>query len=131
MSSSNYGCYADTVSSDFVKKHCPVTFKAFEEILKEAEVDMDSFFTAQYYDGDYQDMADDFDDELIDNAYGALKDDFNNKTGLYLGTVYHNAEERSDELNGGAWSVEGVYGYTAAGEKFKADIERLEWTTFG
>lgn len=131
MSSSNYGCSADTVTNDFVKKHCPEVFEAFEKVLGEADVDIQSFFYAQYMDGDYSEIKEDFDAELVDKAYGDLKEDFFMRTGLSLSTVYHDAEERSDELDGGAWAVEGVYGLTEAGRNHKDSIEHVEWTTFG
>lgn len=131
MSMETSGCNADTVSNDFLKKHCPKTFEALEQILIDGGIELNDFFLAQYFDGDYNNLDDGFDDQLIDKAYGALKQDFNDMTGLTLETVYHDAEDRGDELDGGAWSVDGVYGYTEAGEKFKEEITHIEWTTFG
>jgi hypothetical protein len=124
-------CHADTVDNEFVAKQCPLEYRILIDTLNGAEIELDDFFLAQYFDGDYDNLKEGFDDQLIDEAYDALKKAFNEKTGLELGTVYHDAEDRGDELDGGAFSVDGVYGLTAAGEKFKDDIERKFWTTFG
>ena len=131
MSSSNYGQSADTVSIDFVKEQCPETFEALNQILSDADVSLDDFFVAKYFDGDYETCNDNFETEDIDKVYEALKADFIEKTGLGLLTVYHDAEERSDELDGGSFAVDGVYVLSEAGEKHKDKIEHKEWTTWG
>jgi hypothetical protein len=131
MSSSNYGNSADTVSNDFIKEHCPEAFASFEKVLGEAEVELTDFFLAKYFEDDFETAKEGFDTELIQKAYVALQEDFKDKTHLELDTVYHDAEERSDELNGGAWSVGGVYGLTEAGRNHIDKIEHKEWTTFG
>jgi hypothetical protein len=131
MSTQTSGLNADTVSNDFVKRHCPKTFEALKQVLIDGGIELKDFFIGQYFDGEYEGLNNGFDDQLIDKAYDALKQDFNDMTGLYLSTVYHDAEDRGDELDGGAWSVDGVYGYTEAGDKFKEEITHVEWTTCG
>ena len=131
MSSSNYGCSADTVTLDFVKEQCPGQFEALSQILSETDVSFDDFFLAQYFDGDYENINDNVEPEIIDGVYEVLKKAFIEKTGLVLFTVYHDAEERSDELDGGSFAVDGVYVLSEAGKKFKDKIEHKEWTTFG
>ena len=131
MSSSNYGCSADTVSNDFLKEHCPEVFAAFMKVLGEAEVTLEDFFVAKHFEDDFETAKEDFDTDLIVNAYTSLQEDCKNKTCLELGTVFHDAEERSDELDGGAWSVDGVYGLTEAGRNHINEIVHVEWTTFG
>ena len=129
MSSSNYGCSADTVKPDFVKEQCPKEYNAFAILGMSSKVPLQDFFIAKHYEDEYE--CSDADAELIESAWEDLQKAFEEKTGLELGTVYHSAEERSDELDGGAFTVDGVYGYTPAGDKFKEHIEKLNWTTFG
>jgi hypothetical protein len=131
MSSSNYGCSADIVTPEFVKEQCPIEYGTLFEMLTKADVTLTDFFLAKHFESDYENIADEADAEMIEFAWGVLIAAFNEKTGLELGTVYHDAEERSDELNGGAFKVDGVHGYTAAGEKFKEHIEHKDWTIFG
>ena len=130
MSQGTYANMADVVSNDFVKQQCPESFAALEKTFEDAGIDFNDFFMAQYQDCDYTNIEDDFDEQLIDTAYDVLKEDFNKVTGLTLYTVYHYAEDRGDELDGGAFQVEGVYQYTPAGEKFSKEIERKTWTTW-
>ena len=133
--SSNYGNLADTVTVDFVKTQCPKIFEAFRSILNRFGVDLNSFFLARYFGDDYSSQVDDavvdIDDQLIEEAYESLQKDFLAMTGLELGTVYHDAEEQSDELDGGSFSVDGVYQLSTAGKKHIKDITRLHRTTFG
>jgi hypothetical protein len=129
MSSSNYGCSADTIKIDFLKEQCPDEYAELLLAMANADVCLSDFFIAKHFEDDFE--CDDTDAELIESFYEVLQKAFEEKTGLELGTVYHDAEERSDELDGGAFTVDGVYGYTVAGEKFKDKIEKLNWTTFG
>ena len=130
MSMSNYGNSAETVSQDFVKNQCPATYNIFEQMLLIADVTIDEFFLAQYFDGEYETSVMG-NTTTLDVAYADLKADFASKTGLTLYVAYHDKEDRADELDGGSWAVGGVYLRSPAGEKFKADIMTVNWTTFG
>lgn len=123
MSMSNCACHADTVEIDFVKEQCPKEWEDFNSALLEDDITFDHFCIMK--------TGEDELDEAIEDAYDALCKAFNKVTGLELGVVHHEAEDRGDELDGGSFSVEGVYGYTTAGEKHKSSIERLYWTTIG
>ena len=131
MSMETSACYADIVSNEFVAKQCPLEYGMLIDTIISAGIDIDVFFFAKYFDNEYDNIEEGFDVHIIDKSYDALKEAFKEKTGLELGVIYHDAEDRGDDLDGGAFTVDGVYGYTTAGEKFKDDIERKFWTVFG
>lgn len=131
MGMGTYACRANIISTDFVKEICPLEYQILIDILYAAGINLEDFFVAEYFDSDYGDIKEGFDEQLIDKAYSELKRVFNEKTGLFLNTVYHEAEDRGDELDGGSFAVEGVYVLSEAGKKFQEKISEVAWTIFG
>jgi len=123
MGMSNCACHADTIRIDFVKEQCPKEWEDFNSALSDDDMSFDHFCILK--------IGEDELDEAIEDTYDALCEAFNKVTGLELGVVHHEAQDRGDELDGGSFSVERVYQYTPAGEKYKKSIERKFWTTFG
>ena len=132
----NYAYYADTVKEEFVKKLCPKEYKEFRDFVVETSSLRDFADNYQYK---YSKNDCDFNEEDFNKAnelFIKLSEAFNKATivegeGLYLGLVYHEANDRGDELNGVGWTVDGHRTYTPTGEKFKDEIKRLTWTYFG
>jgi len=129
MSMDNYACHADTVEIDFVKQHCPIEYEDFRFALNNGEVSFDSFC----YSTSIQDELETEEEnkKFIEETFDTLCKAFEKATGLELGCVHHEAEDRADDLDGGAFSVDGVYSLTEAGKKYEKSIERKFWTTFG
>jgi len=130
MGMGTYACRADVIDIDFVREICPKELDEFLYTLSKCDVSFDDFCVANTI-GDEIDNADKVETELIEAVYDALKCEFDSKTGLQLETVYHFAEDRGDELNGGSFAVEGVYQLTPAGEKYKDKIVEKSWTIWG
>lgn len=131
MSSSTYACHEDTVEIDFVKKQCPYEWEEFNFALADGDVSFDCFCLLQSGLDDLERMTDEDKAEAINKAYDALCEVFNKTTGLELGVVHHEADDRADDLDGGAFSVDGVYQLTPAGKKYEDSIVRKFWTTSG
>ena len=131
MSCGNYACSADVVSEDFVKEICSEELNNFQVALDEADVSFDDYCDCVQNEDDLYMLETEEQQDKLDNVYKILCEKFDKETGLELGLVCHNAEDRGDELDGGSFSVYGVYGYTPAGEKYKDKIERKTWTVFG
>jgi len=129
MGMGNYPDYADTVAGDFVKEICPEEYHNFHQKLGELDIPFDDF--CDYIFSENELTLEENEQEALDQCYDALSDAFNDKTGLELYVVYHNAEDRGDELDGGSWAVTGVYQLTPAGEKYKNKIYRKCWTYYG
>ena len=129
MSMSHYCCYEECVEESFVKQICPAEHALFMAALSKAESNFESFCCADCQEEDIE--ADEENIEAVNITFDALKSAFNKITGLILSTVYHIAEERGDDLNGGSFCVDNVYRYTDAAEKYKAHITRKHWVDFG
>ncbi len=133
MGMGNYPCQADTIEIEFVKEMCPDELDDFLVALDDNGVSREDFAQAFEQD-DLQDIASCTAEEekqiMVewDKLYGTFK---KATGGLELGMVYHDADDRGDELDGWKFSVDGVYGYTPAGEKYKDKIIRKSWTVFG
>jgi hypothetical protein len=74
--------------------------------------------------------------KTLETLFTALQSAFEKATtvngkGLCLSLVFHESEDRADELNGYAWEVGEVYQLSPAGERFHKQITRLFWTNFG
>ncbi len=124
MSMNNYCCYEDCIEEAFVKEMCPDEYKALMEILDQEETD---FFA--FCDGIYND-CDDVPIRAI-GAFEVLQNAFQDKTKLTLNVTYCNAEERSDELDGGSFTIDNAYQLTEAAKKHEKHIGRKHWTVFG
>jgi len=129
MSMSNYGCSADTITEEFVRSICPNELRNLLTDINIGGLCFDEFceFTSQGLEVN----TDEKNIERINESFNQLCKEFNKKTGLILEVSYCDAEEKSDELEGGSFSVDGVYGLTEAGKKYIKDITHKEWTTFG
>ena len=131
MSMNVKGNGADIVTNEFLEKVCPKAFNSFLEVLKKGGVSLQSFFDAEEQGNVPEDIKEGFDINSIDEAYKNLQDGFNKNTKLVLSVVYNDKESKSDDLDGGAWAVDGVYGRTEAGEKYAEYIQHFEWTYCG
>jgi hypothetical protein len=135
MGMGNYACYADTVSEDFVKEICPEELKNLQLVLGKNDFDMDRLGRAAMH-GDLEgELGLEIESEVAINAilnvYDALCQAFRKETGLGLELMYHDKDDRGDEVDGYFWGLEGVYIYSPAGEKHKDKIQRKTWTEFG
>jgi len=124
MSMGHSANYADVVTEDFIN-----------EILKEAgEPDLLKKFYEAFSNGGISgdDIYNGFSD-LQKYRYEWLVDVFGRYTGLDLEIEYHDEEggDRYDDINGIFWSVGGVYQYTEAGEKYKNQISRCLYVSYG
>ena len=134
MSMGNYACHADTVTDDFVKEQCPERYEALIDYLKGIGIDdLDS--VAQGLDetlggGEIEGVTDK-QDKKIKELIDELADAFVRETGLILHLLYHESQDRGDDVDGAFWEVDNVYILSPAGEKYKNKIERKFWTVFG
>ena len=123
MSMGHSANYADVVTEDFIN-----------EILSEVgESDLLTKFYETFPDGvSGNDIYNGF-SGLQKYRYEWLLDTFQQYTGLGLEIGYHDEEsgDRYDEVNGIFWSVDGVYQYTEAGDKYKDRISRCFYVTYG
>lgn len=125
------GCQIDTVDEDFVKAQCPSQFHEFIDSFEDcSEFDsIDGFAKVVTVEGLNSE------DKMTEpeRKYLALQRAFEKKTGLEIGLFYHDPQDgdRYDDFFGRAWWVDGVYQYTPAGEKYKDNITRKSFVTFG
>ena len=126
-----YACRADIIDIDFVREICPKELDEFLYTLDKCDVSFDEFCSCTACGHDEIGNADDVQVELIDAQYDALKCVFEKETDLELDVVFHSAEDRGDELDGGSFAVGGVYQLTPAGEKYKDKIIEKSWTVWG
>lgn len=135
MSMDNYPCSADVVEIDFVKEMCPAEYTSFETILKIHNIKFDDFGhfnLAEDLEGELSDEHNEIATDEIIGAYEFLCQTFREVTGgLHLTIMWAEAMDRGDEVDGAFWSVDGVYGYTLAGEKYKDRIVKKSWNVFG
>jgi hypothetical protein len=123
MGMGNYPCYADTVTVDFVKEICPDELNDFFVALATNDLSRADFANSC--------SRDTFEKE-VEEMWIALVKAFQKATGgLELGMTFHEAENRGDELDGYTFTVDGVYIYSPAGEKYKDKIARKAWTVYG
>ncbi len=137
MSSSHWPNCADTVEEDFVKEICPTEFDDLDRFFDNHGSD----FAALGYAQNAGDMPEVYEDEDSKEDYGLdrkcqelwdkLVETFNKRTGLSLRIGFVEAEERSDEVDGVYWAVDGVYQLSPAGKKYKDKITQQSWNTFG
>ncbi len=123
------GQYADTVGYGFVKEQCPNEYQSFIESLDKAEINFDDFCSCTSIEAELE--AEDEDVEKIDEAWIALQEAFELKTGLSLDIEYHDKEDRGDDLDGGTFTVDGMYQLSPAGKQYFNKVTRKFWTTFG
>jgi len=135
MGMGSYANYADTVTGMFVTETCPDEMAGLLKVLAENDYDLDRLAMTSTFGGDIQgELEIDLDEDvalLILNTYGGLVVAFLKATGLDLSIRHNEKDDRGDEVDGMFWEVDGVYELTAAGKKYKNDIERKFWTNFG
>ena len=124
MSMSNYGCYADCIDEDFVRVTCPVEYAV---LVQEADKDD---YGLEYYADELHYSNGVGENEAVNLAFNNLCMAFGKATKLSLGIVYHSAEDRGDDLDGYAFTVDDVYVPSEAGKKHMQYITRKFWTTF-
>jgi hypothetical protein len=148
MSQEFCGCQTDIVQESFVKKICPDEFVEFNEIIKEHGVIFNRFAQEMNFNNnDVEGIGESEFDLMVENcgnltldeirttlsdAWKNLKRAFRQNTGgLTLGLVYHQAQERGEELDGYAWEVGRVWIKSKAGKKYADEIERISWVEIG
>ena len=126
--------YVDTVAEEFVKEICQKEFDNFTTELEKNEVELDDFAIHDAPETVISREANDNETMSHTVAYIELCLAFKGKTGLSLEIMYHDQEENGDRYDGVSgiiWVVGDVYQYTPAGEKYKKQIERKGFVTFG
>jgi len=126
--------YIDTVEEEFVKEICPEEFDTFMLELENNNVELDNFAIYDAQETVISREANDNETMSHTVAYVKLCLAFKEKTGLSLEVMYHNQlddGDRYDEVGGIFWGVGDVYQYTPAGEKYKEQIKRKGFVTFG
>ena len=132
MSMDNYAQNAEVVELSFVEKHCKEELSALVKFLEGTEEKLTLFdFQVDMSYNQYPEclLHKDTDKEVdeLEKLWKSLQESFLQNTGLSLYCVYHNAEDRGDEIDGGYFAVDGVYGLTEAGKKFKNYITTKSW----
>jgi hypothetical protein len=135
MSMVTSACKADIVSDDFVREHCPTELDDLIKFLEDNDSDLEMLHYEQSC-GDFPTLDKDPDNENENHTklmglHQDLVDKFITETGLSLYSVFHSKDDRGDELDGGAFAVDGVYVLSEAGKKYKEAITEVAWTTCG
>ena len=121
MGSGYSACYADTVDEKFVRKIVgDELFDAFQNAFSEEDATIQDMCDGAY--------------PKTQAAYQKVCDAFLEKTELMLDFQEHNASEdgdRYDEVDGAFWCVDGVFQRTPAGEKYRQQITRVHYVTYG
>lgn len=115
--------YADIISSEYVAIFCSDEHRQFMMALSKHEVDFNTFCQE----------SEEMEKEIID-AFTKMQEAFNVATGLDLETGYHSSEDtgdKYDEVDGGYYSVDGMYEMTQAGKNIGEMVKRKFWVTFG
>lgn len=135
MSMDNYPQEADVVEVDFIKEMCPVEYAALEKVLALYKIKFDDFGNYNLGEDLEGEMYNDYDEDDVTEimaAYDGLVAAFKEITGgLWLTIMWAEAVDRGDEVDGAFWSVEGVYDYTEAGNRYKTKIVKKRWNVFG
>ncbi|KKL78544.1 hypothetical protein LCGC14_2023790 [marine sediment metagenome] len=124
MSMSNYACFADCIDEEFVKSICPDEYTILVQEANKEDYGLEHYADELHYDDVCENAA-------VNDAFNHLCMAFDKAIGLLLGIVYHSAEDRGDDLDGYAFTVDKVYVPSEAGKKHMQYITRKFWTTFG
>ena len=123
MSTGYSASYADVVTEEFIK-----------QILEEAgEPELLTKFYDTFPEGiTGNDIFNGFSGIRL-HHYEWLLETFQRHAGLGLEINYHDEEigDRYDDVRGIFWSVDGVYQYSEAGEKYKDKISRSFYVSYG
>ena len=132
MGMATCGSYAECIEKELLEKLCPLEYRIFMDTLKASNVTFDNFCQVVYegFDEAFDDGTEEQAEAVFD-AYEKLQTAFVVITALALEVVYNEKDDRGDDLDGGSFSVDGVYQLTPAGEKFQDSIRRKWWTTCG
>jgi len=139
--------YADVISADTVARLCPGEYTALQVKLETVELDWENFGRACQFEGQELDSLfsdlDGYDDretiaDGILESYHALQKAFEaatetNGSHLRLFASHHDHDDgdRYDDVQGFFWCVSGNYQLSPAGERFKEEIERQFFVSFG
>ncbi|HYQ59666.1 MAG TPA: hypothetical protein VEP29_01350 [Desulfatiglandales bacterium] len=133
--STTYGAnYADTVDEAFVRKTCPKELAAFEKAKEDVDIFPGESMAFDDALDNHSDVLEEAQYRACKEAYGKLLSEFKKKTGLTLMLATHDSENngcKGDEISGEFWSVDGVWQLTKAGKKYKRQITRQYFVTFG
>lgn len=132
MSMCHYPAGADCVSREFVKSICLVEYAKFIQVMSEVDVSFDDVCYGMAAHSQLPDAIEGTEEgDKLGEALDAMVKKFNEVTKLELCFAHAEREERSDELDGGSFAVEGVWVVSEAGKKYKEHIENKTWCTFG
>lgn len=132
--SMGYGSnFADVIEEKHVEEICPKEYKAFKSLLQGHDVDL--YNLANYINYDYGlEMVEEDDIEKIIEAWDKLREAFENQTNLRLYIERHDTDNDGscyDDVDGGFFTVDGMYKLTPAGKKMGDKVQRKFWVTFG
>jgi len=131
MGMGNYPNSAEVIEEEFVKEICGELLDNLIEYLENHGSDIEGMaISISEYESEIENLDDDENKEVT-RLHNLLTAKFEAETGLELHMGFHNGEDRGDEVDGAFWSVEGVYQYSPAGEKYKERITTKAWTVFG
>lgn len=123
--------FAEVVKEDFVKKIVgEELFDEFSDLVLELG---SSDITELFANDEYENIEKDDDNYGICKVYKEIVKKFEKETGLGLYYNYHDSDDgdRYDDVSGAYWGVTGVYILSEAGKKYKEEIERNYFVTFG
>jgi len=132
MGMGNYANSAYTVDGKFVRDNAKKELDALIKTLEENNSSLQDFMEQEGKE-EIDDLSIDNKDalNLIKQLWANLQTVFQKTTGLELYIIYHEREDRGDEIDHAVWCVDGVMQRTPAGEKYKKEIEYKTWTVFG
>ena len=135
MGMGNYANSAYVVDENFVRDNAKKELDALINLLEENGMSLFDFMVGISDDIPINEMNNGIDDvditDKVDKCWLDLKETFTKNTGLELYIVYHEKDDRGDDIDGAVWCVDGVMDYTPAGKKYKDKITYSTWTVFG
>ena len=132
MGMGNYANSAYVIDEKFVREMAGKELNALIKTLEENNSSLQDFMESEGKE-EIDDLSIDNKDalNLIKQLWANLQTVFQKTTGLELYIIYHEREDRGDEIDHAVWCVDGVMQRTPAGEKYKKEIEYKTWTVFG
>lgn len=132
MGMGNYPCFACVVEQEFVGEIAPAELAALNQAIDDAEYSLDGLgMHNQDLEGGLGMELEEEQVTKIVEAYDELCRVFKARTDLDLEVMYHNKEDRGDEVDGAFWTVDGVWQFSPAGKKYKDKWEQKGWTVYG
>lgn len=119
--------FADVIEDKDVAELCPDEYKALMSALQKEGLEFEDFAREKSYE--------DFDNEVVDAAYNALREAFNVAShGAYLTIGYHDSDNQGDcydDVSGAYWDVGGLIRPTKAAKFLGGKVKRQGFVTFG